>query len=80
MQNTFENNGTDRRNDRALPRLRQKWLEQSYEEKLGILIVLGPEPAFDSLRSEPRFQALLQKLDLVEQESSIGVARPGEFH
>ncbi len=66
MQNTFANNGNDWRNDRALPRLRQKWLEKACEEKLGILIVLGSEPAFDPLRSEPRFQALLQKLDLVE--------------
>ena len=43
-----------------------KWLEKAAEEKLGILIVLGPEPAFDPLRSEPRFQALLHKLDLLE--------------
>jgi non-specific serine/threonine protein kinase len=43
-----------------------KWFEIACEEKLGLLIVLGPEPAFDSLRSEPRFQAILRKLDLVD--------------
>jgi len=42
------------------------WLEKAYEEKLGILIILGGEPVFDSLRSEPRFQALLRKLDVAE--------------
>jgi serine/threonine protein kinase/tetratricopeptide (TPR) repeat protein len=42
------------------------WFEKAYEGKLGILVILGGEPVFDPLRSEPRFQALLQKLDVVE--------------
>jgi tetratricopeptide (TPR) repeat protein len=42
------------------------WLERAYEEKLGILIILGGEPVFAPLRSEPRFQALLRKLDVAE--------------
>ncbi len=43
-----------------------RWFEKAYEEKLGLLVILGGEPIFDSLRSEPRFQALLRKLDVVE--------------
>ncbi len=42
------------------------WFEKGYEEKLGILVILGGEPIFDPLRSEPRFQALLRKLDVLE--------------
>ena len=42
------------------------WFEKAYEEKLGIPIILGGGPVFASLRSEPRFQALLRKLDVVE--------------
>ncbi len=43
-----------------------RWLERAYEEKLGILIILGGEPVFAPLRSEPRFQELLRKLDVAE--------------
>jgi len=43
-----------------------RWLEKGYEEKLGILIILGGEPVFAPLRSEPRFQELLRKLDVAE--------------
>ena len=42
------------------------WFEKAYEEKLGILIILGGEPVFAPLRSEPRFQELLRKLDVLE--------------
>jgi len=42
------------------------WFEKAYEEKLGILVILGGEPVFDPLRAEPRFQALLRKLDVAE--------------
>jgi serine/threonine protein kinase/tetratricopeptide (TPR) repeat protein len=42
------------------------WFEKAYEEKLGILIILGGEPVFAPLRSEPRFLALLRKLDVAE--------------
>ena len=42
------------------------WFEKGYEEKLGILVILGGEPVFAPLRSEPRFQELLRKLDVLE--------------
>ncbi len=40
------------------------WLEQAYEEHASALILLKITPAFDTLRSEPRFQALLEKVGL----------------
>jgi TolB-like protein/Tfp pilus assembly protein PilF len=43
-----------------------RWFEKAYEEKLGIITILGGEPIFDPLRSESRFQALLRKLDVLE--------------
>jgi serine/threonine protein kinase/tetratricopeptide (TPR) repeat protein len=43
-----------------------RWLEKTYEERLGILIILGGEPVFAPLRSEPRFQELLRKLDVAD--------------
>ena len=47
------------KHEQALP-----WLEKSLEESIGLLTVLGPEPAFDPVRSDPRFQAILRKLGL----------------
>lgn len=40
------------------------WLEQAYEEHTPMLMLLKITPAFDTLRSEPRFQALLEKVGL----------------
>ncbi|MCH8963282.1 MAG: hypothetical protein IH820_18700 [Bacteroidetes bacterium] len=40
------------------------WLEQAYKEHASQFIVLKVTPAFDTLRSEPRFQALLEKVGL----------------
>jgi uncharacterized protein HemY len=40
------------------------WLEKAYEERdpwLGLTI--QSEPAFDPLRSDPRFQSLLQRMN-----------------
>ena len=39
-----------------------EWLEKSAQSRLGLLMIINVEPAFDSVRSEPRFQALLRKL------------------
>jgi serine/threonine protein kinase/tetratricopeptide (TPR) repeat protein len=42
------------------------WFEKAYEEKLGIITILGAEPIFAPLGPEPRFQELLRKLDVLE--------------
>jgi len=38
------------------------WLERSFDSRLGIVVILNVEPAWDPLRSEPRFRALLARL------------------
>jgi non-specific serine/threonine protein kinase len=48
-------------NDEAL-----RWLEKLYEARLGIVLIIGVEPAFASLRSDPRFHALLRKMGISE--------------
>lgn len=40
------------------------WLEKSYTDRDPRLLYLGVEPHFDSLRSDPRFQDLLRRLNL----------------
>jgi TolB-like protein/DNA-binding winged helix-turn-helix (wHTH) protein len=37
-------------------------LESAYEERAGMMVFLPRDPAFDSLRQQPRFEALLRKL------------------
>jgi tetratricopeptide (TPR) repeat protein len=41
-----------------------EWLEKAYGERYALLIYLGVEPTFDSLRAEPRFQGLLRRIGL----------------
>ncbi len=41
-----------------------EWLERAYEERHSILIYIGVDPVFDSLRSDARFQKLLRGLKL----------------
>jgi TolB-like protein/DNA-binding winged helix-turn-helix (wHTH) protein/Tfp pilus assembly protein PilF len=39
------------------------WLEKAYEQHEWILLSVNADPAFDSLRSEPRFQDLLRRMN-----------------
>jgi tetratricopeptide (TPR) repeat protein len=48
-------------NDQAI-----EWLERAYEEHDPKLISVGVEPDWESLRSSPRFQKLLQRFGLPE--------------
>ncbi len=40
------------------------WLERAYEQRDFGLVVVGLAPVFEPLYDEPRFQALLEKMDL----------------
>ena len=40
------------------------WLERVYVKQPGQLTTLNIDPAWDSLREEPRFKALLKKINL----------------
>lgn len=42
------------------------WLEEAYEERSWRLTLMKVEPALDSLRSDPRFVALLKRVGLEE--------------
>ena len=41
-----------------------QWLETSFSDNLGISIIINPEPTFDPLRSDPRFQAMIGRMGL----------------
>ena len=41
-----------------------KWLEQAYKEKTEPLLYLRVDPRLDSLRSDPRFEDLLRRVNL----------------
>ncbi len=40
------------------------WLERACDERVANVVFLGVDPAFDPLRAEPRFQALLARIGL----------------
>jgi tetratricopeptide (TPR) repeat protein len=42
------------------------WLEKVFDERSSFLSFLKVHPLFDSLRSDPRFQSLLRRLDFPE--------------
>ncbi|MFQ5723265.1 MAG: protein kinase [Terriglobia bacterium] len=48
-------------NDQAI-----EWLERALEAHLGLLTVLGSESTFDPLRSDPRFQDILRRMNFPE--------------
>ncbi len=41
-----------------------EWLDKAHEERCGLLPLLDLDPSFDSLRSDPRFDALRKKVGL----------------
>lgn len=42
------------------------WLEKAYEERSDDMAMLKVDPRFDALRSDPRFQALLRRMNLTD--------------
>jgi serine/threonine protein kinase/Flp pilus assembly protein TadD len=40
-----------------------QWLEKSYEERVGVLVYLKIEPAYEDLKGNPDFDSLLRKID-----------------
>jgi serine/threonine protein kinase/Flp pilus assembly protein TadD len=45
-----------------------QWLEKAYEERSGFLVFLAVEPMFDSLREDPRFLDLLNRIGISSEE------------
>jgi tetratricopeptide (TPR) repeat protein len=43
-----------------------EWLERTFQERSDALVYLKVEPAFDSLREDPRFRELVQRVGLPE--------------
>ena len=41
-----------------------QWLDVTFSDNLGISIIINPEPIFEALRRDPRFQAMIQKMGL----------------
>jgi hypothetical protein len=43
-----------------------EWLERAYDERDGSLAFIKTDPAYDGLRSDPRFQDLLRRINFPE--------------
>jgi tetratricopeptide (TPR) repeat protein len=41
-----------------------EWLEKAYEEQSPMLVYIRVNPLFDNIRSDPRFKAILKKMNL----------------
>ena len=53
------------------------WLEKAYQEHSDYLIYLNVDPMADTLRSSPRFQAILQKIG-IDNRSELRERNPHE--
>jgi tetratricopeptide (TPR) repeat protein len=45
-----------------------RWLEHNYDERLPLGTLVNVDPAFDSLRSDPRFLSIVSRTGLVPNE------------
>ena len=52
------------------------WLERAYEEHDQWMVYINSYPGWDDLRSEPRFQALVQPHELPAVGSALTMVRP----
>ena len=44
-----------------------KWLETAYQQRANWMVLLKVDPRFDNLRSDPRFQDLMRRMNFPEQ-------------
>jgi adenylate cyclase len=54
-----------------------EWLERAYEDRSSWLVWMKVEPRFDSLRSDPRFDAFLERMGLTKDISIKKLSREG---
>lgn len=51
------------------------WLERGFGERAAKMVLLGVDPQYDRLREEPRFRALLARLNLPTKEPPAAAGR-----
>jgi hypothetical protein len=57
-----------------------EWLERAYKDHDKSLYFLKVDPTLDPLRSDPRFQDLLRRMNFPPQDRPRRVARPCILH
>ena len=45
-----------------------RWLQKAYDERVPELIFLKVDPRFDSLRSDPRYEDLIRRMNFPQSE------------
>jgi adenylate cyclase len=48
-----------------------QWMEKEYDARGWYLLLLAQAPRFDALRSHPRFQALLSRMNFPGQPNAV---------